>query len=426
MSIYVGGVKATNAVELIKRVLLQIQPKLALKNETKVTDLLKEWVTDRVENRRFRDQANLILAIGSRLQFSLEQRANFFFMQEGENKNIAKVISHSVPAYDSVGWTEREFFADLGHERHRIGSVERNAEQEYLMQGMIKGAMYEAARFANLYSVGISVRPTGVLAHQGIESGNPTKAQEFKNKTSKEEDLFLCDELEWKDLGAVVHYDPRAGWHSQPTSRAFGAGALAKIKAKMTSKVTLVDWQKKKNHIETVRLKQLESTKARLNFWPKSEPDWNKLYDLFKSRAAEYAEEDYEYRYGHYAEHAEIVGPFVRLKKCADMNMVGDHDLFGFTTVRYGLLTLDTALGHVQAALQKANQFQAQHGGIWNWQPSNPFNVGIKTKIMGAHRAQRRAVALHPPRLSRACRLLHSRTRNPEVGLGFPSRPQVA
>ena len=102
--------------------------------------------------------------------------------------------------------------------------LRRRAEQEYLMMNMEKGAMWDAAQVADEFKVGIAVRGTGLLAHMGIESGDPTKAQEFKNKTSKEIDLILCEEMEWSQLGAVVHYDPRANgvrvWPRLTLSRA--------------------------------------------------------------------------------------------------------------------------------------------------------------------------------------------------------------
>lgn len=67
--------------------------------------------------------------------------------------------------------------------------------------------------------------------------------------------------------------------------------------------------------------------------------------------------------------------------------MYGDHDLFAFTRTVYGRMVHDSLYGlvEVQKALQDANVFQAQHGGIWNWKPAQTFHVGIKKKIMGAH-----------------------------------------
>ena len=307
-------------------------------------------------------------------------RENAFFGKPGENTNIAPVVFRTDVASDSVGWNNPAFFAHLGDPRHAVGSAERNAEQEYLLQGMVKGAMKEASRIAAECRVGISVRPTGVLAHQGIESGNPTKAQAFKNKTSKELDLFLCDEIKWEDIGAVVHYNPRVGWTS-------GKRTGGMVEVSMAPKATEQEWARKRVYIESVRMPTLKHRRLdeRLRFWPKSESDWKKLHDLFMDRAKEFAEEDHEYRLGHYKEHAHIEGPYIRLKVRPDMNMVGDHDLFGFTKGETGTLIHDGTLGHVQKALQSSLEFQAQHGGIWNWEPSEPFHLDIKRKIMGAH-----------------------------------------
>lgn len=307
-------------------------------------------------------------------------RENAFFNQPGENTNIAPVVFRTQVGADSVGWSHAAFFQRLGDPRHAVGSPQRNAEQEYLLQGMVKGAMKDASRIASETGVGISVRPTGVLAHQGIESGNPTKAQEFKNKTSKELDLFLCDEIRWEDIGAVVHYNPRVGWSSG--SRPKGA-----VTVSTAPKATEEEWVRKRQYIQSVRLPTLKSRRLdeRLRFWPKTEADWKKLHDLFMDRAKEFAEEDHEYRFGHYKEHAQIEGPYIRLKARPDVNMVGDHDLFGFTKGESGILIHDATLPHVQRALQASLDFQAQHGGIWNWSPSEPFHQDIKRKIMGAH-----------------------------------------
>ena len=67
--------------------------------------------------------------------------------------------------------------------------------------------------------------------------------------------------------------------------------------------------------------------------------------------------------------------------------MYGDHDLFAFTPGGSGRPTLDNTepMRAVQRDLQDANTFQAQHGGIWNWQPAEKSHEDIKKKIMGAH-----------------------------------------
>ena len=308
------------------------------------------------------------------------QRENFFFGQAGENTNIAPVVFEAKPGKSSVGWDQPAFFQNLGDPRHTVGTPQRNAEQEYLLQGMIKGAMSEASRISAKFYCGISVRPTGVLAHMGIESGNPTKAQEFKNKTSKEMDLFLCDELEWKEIGSVVHYDPRVGWTSARAERNWNPLLAAEA-------ATEQDWAVKRQYIEKVRMPELQARNLskKLNFWPRSEDDWTKLKALFKDRAKEYGEEDHEYRFGHYQPYTHLQGPYVRLKDRPEMNMVGDHDLFGFTKGNSGVLISDDTLSALQIALQESLDFQAQHGGIWNWQPKEEFHKQIKKKIMSAH-----------------------------------------
>jgi hypothetical protein len=117
------------------------------------------------------------------------------------------------------------------------------------------------------------------------------------------------------------------------------------------------------------------------------DPYWQDLEAWFKSRVNEYLEEDHHYRFGQFAPFVELVGPYVRIKLRPIENMYGDHDLFGFTMDTYGKLVIDTTppLRGVQVALQQSSEFQAQHGGIWNWQPTTTFNTGIKNKIMGAH-----------------------------------------
>lgn len=315
-------------------------------------------------------------------------RQNYFYDKEGENRNIGQVIYKSGVPNDSVGWTQGDFFRDLGSSKFKVGSPQRNAEQEYLMQGMVKGAMFEAAQIAEKFGIGISVRPTGVLAHMGIESGDPTKAQEFKNKTSKEPDLYLCDEMTFADLGAVVHYNPRVGWNSKMVD-----SKAIRIIVTPPSETTEAEWLKKKAHIESVRLPALFGIKQKLPGWPANDKapftltqkGEEVLKRLFADRAKEFAEEDYDYRCGHYAAYTELVGPFVRLKVRPEVNMVGDHDLFGFTHKEYGKLVLDDTLGNVQLALQQASSFQAQHGGIWNWRPKEEFHKSIKAKIMSAH-----------------------------------------
>jgi hypothetical protein len=329
-------------------------------------------------------------------------RKNKFFEEGGENNNVATVVYASNVPQTSNGWNNAEFFENLGHasnkrvtdesisssKLHQASRAEereyaeaaaqglrRRAEQEYLMQNMAKGPMFEASQIATRQGHGIAVRGTGLLAHMGIESGSPTKSQEFKNKTSKEIDLWLCDELTPQDLGAVVHFDPRVGWSSREANQRSRLGALVRSKFKASEG----DWKKKWAHIQTERRRQLPAS-VKL-------PAEDVAKKAFFSRLAEYQEEDYEYRWGHYAPYTELAGPCIRLKLRPDENMYGDHDLFVFTEGgRYGQIIQDEGrITKTQVALQEANAFQAQHGGIWYWVPGTDFNRNIRRVIMGAH-----------------------------------------
>jgi hypothetical protein len=365
--------------------------------------LLVEWRGDQ-EVRRFTTWTELANA----LSLQVKTRKNYFFGLKGENENIGTVVFKTDVPTSSIGWSETKFFEELGHPRNRrsygeqvssrtlsdlltidfikndqelfamVGEeLRRRAEQEFLMQNMVKGALWDASEVADQFNLGISVRGTGLLAHMGIESGDPTKAQEFKNKTSKEVDLILCEELEWSQLGAVVHYDPRVNWSSRQAEIAAGTGQSPMFRNKANN----YDWLIKREKI-TQRMKVL-GPRIKL-------PSDDVLRATFFSRSDEYMEEDHEYRKGHYAPYTKLVGPYVRLKARSDVNMVGDHDLFAFTLPEpknYGRFMQDTDIrvANAQKALQNKPSFQAQHGGIWYWKPSVQFNVGIKNKIMGAH-----------------------------------------
>ena len=267
------------------------------------------------------------------------------------------------------------------------------------MQGMPKKAMLAAAQIANRRGLGIAVRPTSLLAHMGIESGKPVKAQEFKNKTSKEIDLWLCDELQWGDVGTVVHYDPRLGWSSKAAASAVDDGKSRLPKGTPTTE----QWHEKLEYILTVRHPQL---KAQLGASIGDMPSIADLEAAFFSRADEYLAEDHAYRQGELAQHTLLDGPRIRLKARPDEDMVGDLDLFVFTREidrhdEDGQITKgsmiewdmeDHDVRKTQIALQSSHAFQAQHGPIWYWDPSHnddktvaKFNSRIKNTIMAAH-----------------------------------------
>ena len=372
---------------------------------SKVKAVLWLWRGDTVERqyKTFSELAKDLEAAAS------GRRENYFFEQDSEHRNVHTVIHTSSVPTTSIGMSQTEFFENLGHPdnerwknehfssralaammkddfiksepemlRRVVQGLKRRAEQEYLLQNMVKGAIFEAAEIANRFGMGIAVRGTGLLAHMGIESGNPTKSQEFKNKTSKEIDLWLCDELEWRDLGAVVHYDPRVEWSSQKAATQARIGKPPMFGAVATEG----DWLKKWTHIDTVRRRQLATLGPRI----KQSPDKEALKKLFMGRSKEYMEEDYDYRRGHYSAYTTLEGPKIRLKMRPDSDMVGDHDLFLFTQgSEYGQPAPASVVAMIQTALQSANTFQAQHGGIWYWAPTTPFNVNIKNVIMAGH-----------------------------------------
>lgn len=416
MTVYVGDARISRRNTFGRRSLVtlddawrQLKPALLADMQPKAKALLWEWRGDQV-TRRYADFNELAAALQQ------PTRRNYYYQREGENYNLAEVVYAPQVDTASVGWSEHEFFERLGHEDKQEREVmtawqhissfnlaflyhfssdirlwditlaqaerelQRRAEQEYLLQSMVKGALVDAATLADRYGLGIAVRPTGLLAHMGIESGDPTKAQEFKNKTSKEVDLWLCDELRWQDLGAVVHYDPRVEWSSQKAAN----HARSSNRPLIDRASSPQDWQKKWQHIEHRRKPALKSLGPRIN----QHPDPATLKKQFENRVREYLAEDYAYRQGHFALYTFLDGPRVRLGLRPQVNMVGDHDLFAFTLGnQYGVFAPATHgnVAPLQRALQLSQRFQAQHGGIWYWQPQEPFHQGIKQKIMGGH-----------------------------------------
>lgn len=308
-------------------------------------------------------------------------RPNAFYMREGENLNPHFVIHKTNVSEMSAGFQDLQFFRNLGDPKHAIGSLQRNAEQEYLLQNMAKGPMLAASQIAARHGLGIAVRGTGLTAHMGIEAGLPTKAQEFKNKTSKEIDLWLCNELQWGDVGAVVHFDPRVGWSSEGARK----HAMSHETPFFPDQPTEQDWQHKLAWIRETRGPALMSLGRGLRM-----PGIEELKEAFFSRAKEYCEEDTAYRHGEFQEHTHLEGPCIRLKARSDQNMVGDHDLFAFVETD-GTIASDDRIARMQEELQASHEFQAQHGAVLYWQPQEKFHQEIKDKIMNAHSPQKGA-----------------------------------
>ena len=347
-------------------------------------------------------------ALVKALKLELGRRENYFFQQQGENLNIETVIFKTNVPTSSIGWTEPKFFAELGHPQNgrlfdeQISSralsdmmvtdfikddpkllaivtqgLKRRAEQEYLMMNMVKGAMWEASEVADEFDVGIAVRGTGLLAHMGIESGDPTKAQEFKNKTSKEVDLILCEEMEWSQLGAVVHYDPRVEWSSREAEMQANLGRSPMFHAPAGK----ADWEKKKQKIPE-RLTQTgpaHQGAGRVGARSRVHEPIQRIHGggprisqgpLRAVHQAGGALRPAESSIGR--EHGGRPRP------------VCFHEAGGD---EYGVFMPDTdsRVAQAQKALQNKPTFQAQHGGIWYWKPGTNFNIGIKQKIMGAH-----------------------------------------
>jgi hypothetical protein len=279
-----------------------------------------------------------------------------FFKESVSSAELARMASRSNPEFP-------------GERRMCVATLRRRAEQEFILQGMYNGGLLAVAGIAREYGKGIATRPTALAAHMAIESGAPTKPQEFKNKTAKEEDIWLCDELNWDDIGKVVHYDPSVGWTST------GAAEAGKPASPLTERVIETRWQAK---WETIQARARRSPGMRL-------PPKDKLRDAFYSRIKEYAAEDSAYRGGELSDIVLFAGPRLRLKVRPDADIFGDHDLFAFTDAQGRRMVPEDA--RVQAALQGSHAFQAQHGGIWYWQPgrNETFNQGIKAKIMAGH-----------------------------------------
>ena len=405
MAIYINDARVTGVTLVVTEATLNSTWEKMTHLDSKVKAILWLWSEDKVE----RTYDSFALLAKDLEAAASGRRENYFFEQDSEHKNIHTVIHTSTVPTTSIGMSQTEFFENLGNPINRrwmsehvssralaammkndfirsepellrlvTGGLKRRAEQEFLLQNMVKGAIFEAAEIANRFKMGIAVRGTGLLAHMGIESGDPTKSQEFKNKTSKEIDLWLCDELEWRDLGAVVHYDPRVEWSSQVAATQARVGKPPMFSAPATE----ADWRKKWTHIDTVRRRQLAGLGPRIN----QLPNVDALKKLFMGRSNEYYEEDYDYRRGHYAAYTTLEGPKIRLKMRPGSDIVGDHDLFLFTQGSdYGQPAPAMIVGMIQTALQSANTFQAQHGGIWYWAPTTLFNVNIKKVIMKGH-----------------------------------------
>jgi len=89
-------------------------------------------------------------------------------------------------------------------------------------------------------------------------SSRATKGSGIQEQNLEGADIYLCDELEFKDLGAVVHYNPRAGWNSKINAVALRVAVNPPLEA------TDAEWIPKKAHIQSIRLPALFSGMSRI------------------------------------------------------------------------------------------------------------------------------------------------------------------
>ena len=252
-----------------------------------------------------------------------------------------------------------DFFANClcDTKNKKLTQTQKDAEQEFILQNIVKGAIKEARELARKYSLSIVIRPTSNAAHMSNESGSPTKPQEIKNKTSKHEDMILTLNLIKKeDVGAVVHYNP---------SRAF-----------LASKEFF--FKQFKDRLWDEKLKQIKHLM-------KEGDCERRLRSTFESRALEFFEEDPHYQPGgKFSSYVYVETPFLYLKARPGEKIFGDHDLFCLADFN-GKEPLPEEKMDLLAELQKTFRFQAQHGCHLYWKPDKAFDLNIKKVIMDNH-----------------------------------------
>lgn len=121
MPLYVGNTRVSkenrhHSISLVSLAAAwaQIQPLLLKKGgkglDTGAKIVLATWRGD-AETRRFPDWGGLAEAIKQ----ELGKRENYFFEQAGENINIETVIFKTEVPTSSIGWSQAEFFENLGN-----------------------------------------------------------------------------------------------------------------------------------------------------------------------------------------------------------------------------------------------------------------------------------------------------------------------
>jgi hypothetical protein len=238
-----------------------------------------------------------------------------------------------------------------------LSITKANAEQEYIILNMVKGAIQETYEIAKKFNISIVTRPTSSFAFMNNETGYPTKPQEIKNKTCKYEDSILHPKITLNDLGAVVHYRP--------------------------FNQNIKTYDEFKRYETNIWKKSYESIKSKILGNQKT--DLNKLKNQFESRTKEYFEEDPHYRFGgKFSNIVTIIDPFLFLKSSPGLKIYGDHDLFCFADAS-GKKPSPFQNNYILLELRHCKRFQAQHGAIYYWNPTTHFDRKIKDKIMSNH-----------------------------------------
>jgi len=132
-----------------------------------------------------------------KLKTNINLRRNYFkkFVHQGNDNHNIKINHDFLENY-------------LFNRNRNLTQLQRQAEQEYILSSIEIFALHEVFALAKKYMTSIAIRPTTPVAFMANESGNPTKPQEIKNKTSKFDDTFLHENIEISDIGSVVHYNP--------------------------------------------------------------------------------------------------------------------------------------------------------------------------------------------------------------------------
>ncbi|APJ02670.1 hypothetical protein [Silvanigrella aquatica] len=238
-----------------------------------------------------------------------------------------------------------------------LQTLQKYAEQEYILQNMVKGAIQESFIIAKKNNTSIVTRPTSLVAFMNNEAGHPTKPQEIKNKTSKIEDHILHPKITRHDIGAVVHYKP------------FPQNVRTLNEFRRYSELL---WN---TVYQTVKHKILTNHQTNLV----------KVKHQFESRSQEYFEENPHYKKGGKFSHTVIIDePFLYLRSAPGIKIYGDHDLFCFADSS-GKIPLPMQNDFILLELRYSKRFQAQHGPIYYWKPSSSFERGIKSTIMSCH-----------------------------------------